>query len=97
MKVGRKDKYPMGLDWMCVDFEKRKNIKMEKQLEVSFLEPLPAGFDLTVETDEINGKTFVYHMLCDIPEKDGVYTNYARIVNTEFVYTNMHIFNIEKP
>ena len=97
MKVGRKDKYPMGLDWMCVDFEKRKNIKMEKQLEVSFLDQLPAGFELTVETEEIKGKTFVYHMLCDIPEKAGIYTNYARIVNTEFVYTNMHIFNVEKP
>lgn len=97
MKVGKKDKYPMGLDWMCVDFEKRKNIKMEKQLEVSFLEQLPAGFELTVETDEIKGKTYVYHMLCDIPEKEGVFTNFARIVNTEFVYTNMHIFNVEKP
>jgi hypothetical protein len=97
MKVGKKDKYPMGLDWMCVDFEKRKNIKMEKQLEVSFLDQLPAGFELTVETEEIKGKTFVYHMLCDIPEKAGIYTNYARIVNTEFVYTNTHIFNVEKP
>lgn len=97
MKVGKKDKYPMGLDWMCVDLEKRKNVKMEKQLEVSFLDQLPAGFELTVETEEIKGKTYVYHMLCDIPEKEGVFTNFARIVNTEFVYTNMHIFNVEKP
>ena len=94
MIIGKKDKYPMWLDFMCVEPEKRQLFKYEKQLTVSFLEPLPPGFELIEETKDTKGEVYHFFMLSDIPEEAGVYTNYARIVNPEFIYTNMHIFNI---
>ena len=96
MKVGEKYKYPMGMDWISADPAMKKNMKNEEQVDADFLRPLPDGFIMSIESEEIKDKTYDYFMLCANPRAEGTFTNFARIVNTEFVYTNMHIFKIEK-
>ena len=95
MKVGKKEKYPMGLDWMSADPALKGNMKNEEQVDVEFLRPLPEGFMLSIESEEIKDKIYDYFMLSSNPRREGTFTNIARIVNTDFVYTNTHIFIVE--
>lgn len=97
LKKGLKDRYPMYMDIMGLDFKLRQKYfekTVEKQIEVSFLEPLPDNFNLKFEKKKVDQKDFEYYMLYSFPKESGTFTNYSRIANGIFVYTNMHIFRI---
>ena len=97
LKIGLKDRYPMYMDIMGLDSKLRQKYfgkTVEKQIEVSFLEPLPDNFDLKFEKKKVDQKDFEYYMLYSFPNASGTFTNYSRIANGIFVYTNMHIFRI---
>lgn len=70
--------------------QKRRAYKKhdENQQEVELLSPLPNGIRL----EESDGK---FYLECEL-RSVGAFTNLIRIVSQDGVYTNMHIFRVEK-
>lgn len=84
--------YDMRRDYLAINMpEYNMGLKrIEKQLSVECLEPLPEGFSLIYD-NEIGS-----HFIEGRSKQLGNFTNHVRIVNTEITYTNTHIF-IVKP
>ena len=96
-------RYPLSLDYLAygrkrimldsyeTSFgQKRRAYKRhdENQQEVELLSPLPNGIRL----EENDGK---FYLECEL-RSVGAFTNLIKIVSQDGVYTNMHIFRVEK-